>query len=119
MSHREDPRPDDDSRRLQDLERRLREREAADAARKGRRGHADMGALGAAWRMSLELVVALFVGGGLGLLLDRLFHTAPWIMLVGLGLGFAAGVRNAVRTAYRMQVPPTGRALPNDKDDDA
>ncbi len=32
-------------------------------------------------------------------------------------LGFAAGVRNAVRTAYRMQVPPTGQALRNDEDE--
>src|SRR5690606_13832366 len=108
---------DEDSERLQDLERRLREREAAKAARSGRSGHAQMGALGAAWRMSLELVAALFVGGGLGLLLDRALHTAPWIMLVGLILGFAAGVRSAVRTAYAMQVPPTGRALREDEDD--
>jgi ATP synthase protein I len=118
MSQRDDPRQDQDSRRLQELERRLRERDAA-AARKGQGGQSQMGALGAAWRMSIELVAALFVGWGLGLLLDKLFHTNPWIMLVGIVLGFAAGVRNAIRTAYSMQVPPTGGALPDDKDDDA
>ncbi len=71
MSHRDDS-SQDDARRLQDLERRLREREAAAAAREGRGRHSQMGALGAAWRMSLELVAALFVGGLLGLGLDRL-----------------------------------------------
>lgn len=118
MSHRNDSNRDDDAGRLADLERRLREHEAERAAKTGRKGgHAQWGALGVAWRMSLELVVALFVGGLIGLGLDRLFKTAPWIMIVGLGFGFAAGVRNVVRTAQSMQVPPTGTAVPDDEDD--
>jgi ATP synthase protein I len=118
MSHRDDSTQDDDAERLQNLERRLHERSSERTARKGRTGHAQMGALGAAMRMSVELVAALFVGGLLGLGLDRLFHTAPWIMVVGLMLGFAAGVRNAVRAAYAMQVPPTGDAVEPDRDED-
>jgi ATP synthase protein I len=118
MSHRNDSRPDDDAGRLADLERRLRERQAERAAKSGREGrHAQWGALGVAWRMSLELVVALFVGGLIGLGLDRLFGTAPWLMVIGLGFGFAAGVRTVVRTAQSMQVPPTGTAVPDDEDD--
>lgn len=100
------------------MERRLRERQAERAAKSGREGrHAQWGALGVAWRMSLELVVALFVGGLIGLGLDRLFGTAPWLMVIGLGFGFAAGVRTVVRTAQSMQVPPTGTAVPDDEDD--
>jgi ATP synthase protein I len=117
MSHRDESNQDNDAERLHDLERRLREREAAQAEREGRGRHAQMGALGAAWRMSLELVVAVLVGGGLGLGLDRLLDTGPWIMAGGLILGFAAGVRGAVRAAYAMQVPPTGSARRDDEDD--
>ena len=61
-----------------------------------------MGALGAAWRMSVELVVAVLVGGALGLGLDRLTGATPWFMLAGLGFGFAAGVRAVVRSAAEM-----------------
>ncbi len=68
--------------------------------------------------MSIELVVALLIGGAIGLGLDRLFKTAPWIMVIGFGFGFAAGVRSVVRTAKAMQVPPTGTAVPDDEDDD-
>lgn len=50
-----------------------------------------------AWRLSLELVVATLVGMALGYGLDRLFGSAPWIMLVGLGLGFLAGMKNILR----------------------
>jgi ATP synthase protein I len=122
MSHPDES--DDDSRarddqRLSDLQRRLREREAKEAAKRAGTGrHAQMGALGAAWRMSVELVVALMVGGAIGLGLDRLFKTAPWIMVVGLAFGFAAGVRSAIRSAYAMQVEPTGAAVPDDEEDD-
>jgi ATP synthase protein I len=69
-------------------------------------------ALGAAWRMSIEIVVALFVCTGIGWALDRWFGTAPWLMLVFLVLGAAAGLNNAVRTAMRMDAEAT-RALEN------
>ena len=118
MSDRDEPSSETDAERLHDLGRRLRERDAANAARDGRKRHAGTGALGAAWRMSVELVAALVVGGLLGLGLDRLFGTAPWIMVVGLMFGFAAGVRGAVRAAYAMQVAPTGEDLPANDDED-
>ena len=116
MSERNDPNSDNAADRLQDLGRRLREHDARQAAQSKDGRHAGMGALGAAWRMSVELVAALVVGGLLGLGLDRLFGTAPWIMVVGLMFGFAAGVRGAVRAAYAMQVAPTGEDLPANDD---
>jgi ATP synthase protein I len=118
MSHRDDSSQDHDAERLQELERRLHERSAERAAREGRSRHAQMGALGAAWRMSVELVVAVAVGGALGLGLDTLIGTSPWIMVAGLMFGFAAGVRNAFRAAYKMQVPATGDAVAPDEDED-
>jgi len=57
---------------------------------------------GAAWgramRVSSELLAGIFVGLLLGLGLDRLLGTEPWFLLAGLGLGFAAGLRNLSRS---------------------
>jgi len=58
--------------------------------------------LGAAWRISIEIVVALVVCTGIGWALDYWFGTKPWLMLLLLFLGGAAGINNAVRTALRM-----------------
>ncbi len=58
--------------------------------------------LGAAWRISIEIVVALVVCTGIGWALDYWFGTKPWLMLLFLFLGGAAGINNAVRTALRM-----------------
>ncbi len=57
---------------------------------------------GAAWgramRVSTELLAGIFVGCLMGLGLDRWLGTAPWFLLAGLGLGFAAGLRNLTRS---------------------
>ncbi len=57
---------------------------------------------GAAWgramRVSTELLAGLFVGCLIGLGLDRWLGTAPWFLLAGMGLGFAAGLRNLTRS---------------------
>ncbi len=53
--------------------------------------------IGLAWRVSLELVAAVAVGGGLGWLLDRGLGTRPWIMFLFLFLGGAAGVVSTYR----------------------
>ncbi|MEZ5893049.1 MAG: AtpZ/AtpI family protein [Parvularculaceae bacterium] len=54
-------------------------------------------AWGQAMRVSSELLAGLFVGCLLGLGLDHLLHTKPWFLLAGIGLGFAAGLRNLSR----------------------
>jgi ATP synthase protein I len=58
--------------------------------------------LGAAWRISIEIVVALVVCTAIGWALDYWFGSKPWLMLLFLFLGGAAGINNAVRTALRM-----------------
>ena len=58
--------------------------------------------LGVAWRISIEIVVAVVVCTGIGWSLDYFFGTKPWFMLLFLVLGGAAGINNAVRTALRM-----------------
>jgi ATP synthase protein I len=44
--------------------------------------------------LGLSVALSIFIGLGLGLYLDRKFDTGPWLMLIGLGLGIAAGFRN-------------------------
>lgn len=51
--------------------------------------------------VGLELVLSVIVGLFAGQFLDRRFHTAPWLMLVGLGYGIAAGVRGLYTAAQR------------------
>jgi len=58
--------------------------------------------LGMAWRLSTEIIVAVLVGMGLGFGLDKLFGTKPWMMLVGVAFGFAAGIMNVMRSAAKM-----------------
>jgi ATP synthase protein I len=76
-------------------------------------------ALGQALRLGVELVAGVAVGGFIGWALDRWFGTAPFLMVVFLGLGAAAGILNVVRTAKRMQAEaPSVKDLPSVTDDD-
>lgn len=54
-------------------------------------------ALGRAFRVGSEMLAGLLVGGLLGLGLDTVLNTKPWLLLVGVFLGFAAGVLNVYR----------------------
>ena len=53
--------------------------------------------LGFAMRIGIELVAALAVGVGIGLLLDRWLVTTPWMLVVFFFLGSAAGFLNVYR----------------------
>ena len=58
-----------------------------------------------AWRMVIELVAGLGIGLGMGYGLDLVFGTAPWLMIIFVLLGFAAGVKTMMRSAREMQTP--------------
>lgn len=72
------------------------------------RPEAPKGALPSTWgfglRAGVEVVSALIVGVGLGLILDRWLGTWPWLFLLMFCLGAAAGVLNV----YRLFNPRTG-----------
>lgn len=70
-------------------------------------------ALGLAFRVSVELVSALAVGLGIGWLLDLWLETSPWLMIVFIVLGFAAGVLNVYRMASGFGYAP-GYQRPED-----
>jgi len=65
--------------------------------------------LAMAWRISIEIVVAVVVCTVVGWGLDSLFGTTPWLMLLGLVLGGAAGINNAVRAILRMEAEAARR----------
>lgn len=95
-----------DPERLDELGARLkaaRERASgpADAVKREAQGDSQMAATGA--RMSLELVVGIVFGLGLGWFIDRGFGTKPWFMIIFMFLGLAAGVANIVRMAKNLQ----------------
>ena len=56
-------------------------------------------AMGLAFRVGIELAAGLVVGGGLGWLLDRWWHTSPAMLILFFFLGAAAGMVNVFRTA--------------------
>lgn len=62
--------------------------------------------MSAAWRMTIELVVAPAACGAFGWWLDEKLGTRPWIMFVLLLLGFIAGGVNAYRAAQRIARDP-------------
>ncbi|MAU40739.1 MAG: phosphoribosylaminoimidazolecarboxamide formyltransferase [Kordiimonas sp.] len=60
-------------------------------------------AMGMAFRLSVEMVSGLLVGGVMGWWLDRWLETKPWMMLCFFFLGAAAGMLNVYRAAMSMQ----------------
>jgi len=68
-----------------------------------------------AMRIGVEIVAALIVGVGIGLLLDHWLGTKPWFLLLFFVLGAAAGFLNVFRVVsglggqvgYRKESAPT------------
>ena len=77
-------------------------------------------AFGQAFKIAIELVVGVSFGGLVGWTLDRYFGSTPWLLVLFLVLGFAAGMLNVVRSARRMQAEaePLQRAAPSVGSDD-
>ena len=77
-----------------------------------------------AWRMVIELVAGLGIGFGIGYGLDALLGTTPWLMVVFVLLGFAAGVKTMISSAREVQgrldaeaaLKEPGAGAPNDGD---
>lgn len=66
--------------------------------------------IGRAFRLSSEFFAGIVAGGGLGWLVDRVFGTQPWGMIVLFLLGFVAGIMNVVRASGSL-----GNSVENDR----
>ena len=51
--------------------------------------------------IGMTLVLATVIGLAAGYFLDRWLGTSPWLILIGLGLGIAAGFVNLFRAVNR------------------
>jgi len=55
--------------------------------------------------LGLQVALSIFIGLGAGVWLDRRWGTQPWLTLIGMGMGIAAGFRNiglAIRKSRQM-----------------
>ena len=92
---------DDQKQRMAQLEAKI---EAAKKAKEPKpRADADVSGGELAWRMVIEMVSGLGIGFGIGYGLDWLFGTRPFLMVLFIFLGFAAGVKTMIRTAQEVQ----------------
>jgi ATP synthase protein I len=103
----------DEKSPFDELEARLRQAQASRGDHGSRPGPAPQTSMtsqiGTTYRVFVELLAGVLVGGGLGWLLDQQFGTRPWLLLAFLLLGIVAGFWNVIRTARRMaaQLGPT------------
>lgn len=113
------PPPEDDA--LSSLRRRVAKAREAESAAASKDRAPPSNAASMAMRMGGEFVAALLVGAAIGFGIDQFAPTKPWGLVVGLVMGFAAGVTNVVRAAktYSAANPsdPNAPSIPDDEDD--
>ena len=109
MTEGNSPSPDSDfDARLRRLKEQVREDQGADGPRDG--GPRSAG--GWAFKLSVELAAGLVVGGGIGWLLDSLFGTTPWMLILFFILGGAAGMWTVYKSSMQQM---NQQALDEDK----
>lgn len=89
--------PDDTAARMRALEERIARAKAPKDDKHHSEEHYSQAQV--AWRMVIELVAGLGIGFGIGYGLDALFGTRPFLMIVFIFLGLAAGIKTMMRTA--------------------
>lgn len=113
----EGPRNGDDreaeATRLRDLEARLSTLAPKPNAKKQM---ASYDQAHVAWRMVIEIVAGIGLGFGIGYGLDYLFGTTPFLMILFIFFGFAAGIKVMMRTAAELDSTP-GSARGTDERD--
>lgn len=100
MSDGHDPAPPDDFDER--LARARRRRTEGGTGRSRRMSDETRSGITLALRIGVELVAALIVGAAIGIGLDRWLGTTPWLLVVFIVLGAAAGILNVVRVMTGM-----------------
>ena len=93
------------SARLKSLDVRIEQASAQrkEAKESQSRPSSDTNAVGQAFRLSAEFVSGVIAGGIIGWIVDRLFSTSPWGLVICVILGFCAGMFNLLRSAGLMK----------------
>ena len=89
----------DENDRLDDLGKRIESAKDRRRQRSGGQQTYSASGLGVGLRIATELVAALGVSVGIGIVLDRWLGTTPWLLILFFILGAATGFRNVVRVA--------------------
>ena len=91
----------DQKQKLAELEARIAAAKDAQAPEPRKDEHYSQAQL--AWRMVIELVAGLGIGFGIGYGLDALFGTSPFLMIIFIFFGLAAGIQTMMRSAKEVQ----------------
>ena len=99
---------DDERSRLKSLDEKLKKAHSDKAKKSPKTAQKNRSALGSAYRIGIEFVVAIFVSTGIGWALDKWLETTPLFLLIFFFLGVAAGFLNVYKAAERMDsgAPP-------------
>ena len=68
-----------------------------------RQNNQNSSSIGAAFKLSTELVSAVALGAIIGFILDNTFGTKPWLIIIFFFIGVVAGIVNVIRSAKKMQ----------------
>ena len=90
-----------------DLDRRIAAAKQAEERLSGRQPAPDGQIESRGWAVGVEFVGAVLVSAFIGWLLDRWLGTKPWLMILFLLLGFAAGLRRAMVTSRTFDTDST------------
>jgi len=96
-----------DDREKDELDRRIAAAKEAEQRLSGERPVNEGKAESRGWAVGVEFVGAVLVSAFIGYLLDRWLGTKPWLMIVFLLLGFAAGLRRAIVTSSKFDTNST------------
>ncbi len=89
---------------LKDLDDRLKAAHARHAGpTKANRGPADGSGMAVGLRVLVDLLAGVVAGILIGYWLDEWLGTRPWLLIVFLFLGCAAGLLNVIRTAKQIE----------------
>ena len=88
---------------IEKLEQRITELKIKERAlsSKSEKGNSFVRASRIGFRIGVELFSAVVVGAGIGHLLDNFFNTKPWLLVVFLFFGGAAGILNVYRLSQK------------------
>lgn len=93
--------PKDDLQQLAELDARIKAAKGEDKV--DPKSGKDFNGAEMGWRMVIELVTGICLGGGIGYMIDHYAGTMPFGLITFIFLGFAAGVKTMLNTARAYQ----------------